>query len=148
MPGQRGIYRGVYSSLPDDPDFQHLSPQARHTLLTLRIMDEIGPGCIWRYYLGPIAKRTGYPERLVIKYLDELQTARQQPGDAYGWILRDAVVMWIVNGLRFDPNRRLADKKHTLSVLNALNGLPKSDIIVKFCDYYKLPRPFDAPCKG
>lgn len=145
MSGKRGLYRGVYSSLPDDPDFQTLSPMARHTLLTLRVMDEIGPGCIWRYYLGPIVQRTGYTERILLKGLEELQAARPHERNDFGWIERDSCVMWIITGLENDPNRRLSDKKHRTSVEGWLKGLPKSGIITKFCDYYHLRSPFDAP---
>lgn len=137
MPGIHGTYRGVFSSLVDDPDFQTLSPEARHTLLTMRLMPEIGPGAIWRAYVEPIASRTGYSSRKVALVLTELQAA--------GWVQWDGIICWIVNGLRYDPTVKLADEKHRKGVLRSLANLPKRQIVLSFCEYYNLARPFEGP---
>jgi hypothetical protein len=140
MPGAFGTYRGVYTSLVDDPDYQSLSPNARHVFQTMRLSDEIGPGCIWRAYLEPISKRTGYTMKIVEQSLDELREG--------GWIEWDGIIIWIKNGLRYDPTFKLCDEKHKKSLLRRLSMLPKREIVVNFCKYYDLVCPFDAPSKG
>jgi hypothetical protein len=54
-------------------------------------------------------------------------------------------VLWVVNGLRYDPSLRLADPKHRIAVTRAIASLPHLNIALRFCDYYGIPRPFDAP---
>jgi hypothetical protein len=135
-----GTYRGVFSKLVDDPDFQALTSEARHTLLTMRLMPEIGPGSIWRAYLEPISHRTGYPIKRIEILLKELVEA--------GWIQWDGSIIWIVNGLKYDPTIKLTDIKHKTAVQRSLAGLPKFEIVLSFCDYYQLPRAFDGPSQG
>jgi hypothetical protein len=111
-------------------------------------MREIGPGCIWRYYIGPIACRTGYTERQVERCLRELETALDARGLPARWIVRDGPVCWIRNGLRWDPTVKLTNKKHREGILRALRELPRLQIVLEFCDYYNLPKPFESPGKG
>ena len=148
MAAERGTYRGIYSSLPDDPDFQLLSPAARHLLLTIRIMREIGPGCIWRWYPEPIAHRTGYSMRRIEMCLRELETAPGVNGRPARWIVREGPIVWIRNGLRWDPLMKLTNKKHRDGVLSAISSLPRLQIVLDFCNYYKLAKPFDSLSDG
>src|SRR5262245_20245605 len=133
----RGTYRAVYSSLPDDPDFQDLTPFARLVFYTLRLCHQAGPGCIFRYYHEVIARQSGLSIRAVETALAELEKT--------GWIIRDEPVIWIRNGLRHDPTMRLSDRKHRAGVIRALESLPRRGVVLTFCDYYDLPRPFDGP---
>lgn len=139
MPSVFGVYRGVYTSLVDDPDFQRLTPQARHVLATMRLSRDIGPGCIWRAYLDPIARRTGWSLKIVERSLHELVTM--------GWIEWDGVILWIKNGLRYDPTFKISDEKHVKAITKHIASLPKREIVVRFCQYYKITCPFDAPSK-
>jgi len=148
MPSFRGIYRGIYSSLVDSPDFQLLSARARHVFLTMRVMREIGPGCIWRYYRDPIVQRTGWKPREVENALVELETAVNIYQELDPWILREGCIMWIVKGLQHDPTLRLSDLKHQTAVLRSIASLPHLAIVLTFCNYYKIPRPWEGPAKG
>lgn len=148
MPSDRGTYRGIYSSLPDDPDFQLLSPQARHCLLTMRVMRDVGIACIWRYYPGPLSARTGYTEEEVERCLCELETALDVYGEPARWIIRESPVIWIRNGLRWDPMVTLSHKKHRDGVIRAVSELPHLQIVLSFCEYYDLPKPFERPPNG
>ncbi len=67
----RGTYRTVHSSLPDDPDFQRLSVNAKLVFHTLRLCREHRASGIFRYYLPTIAARTGMTQRQVTSALAE-----------------------------------------------------------------------------
>ncbi len=133
----RGVYRSIFSALFDDPDFQRLSAQARHTLLTLRLCSAAGPAAIFRYYPELLCHQTGYSAKTLEAALQELERE--------GWIIREGVVLWIRNGFRDDPTIRLADPKHRKSVEPAVAALPKLNIALTFCDYYRVARPFEGP---
>src|SRR5262245_59244373 len=92
----RGIRRGLYAALVDNPDFQTLSPPARHVLLTMRVSKDCGPACIWQCYPSTVAHQTGLALARVEFMLKELAEA--------GWIQRETGLVWIINGLRYDPN--------------------------------------------
>lgn len=135
----RGAYRGIYCSLLDDPDFQRLSAHARHVFLTVRLCAQAGPAAIFRYYPSVIAEQTGLTAAQVEHALTELAQGERP------WIVREGVVLWVRNGLRHDPTMRLSDRKHRVSVVRALDGLPKLKIVLTFCDYYQIARPSEGP---
>jgi len=135
--GDRGVYRGLYSALFDDPDYQRLSTGARCLLLTARQCSQAGVAAIFRYYPAVLAAQTGLSLLRVEAGLVELEG-----GD---WIARDGPVLWVRNGLRYDPLVRLSDPKHRKGVIRTLAGLPKVGLVLKFCDYYEIVRPFGDP---
>ena len=130
----RGVYRSIYSALPDDPDFQKLTSDARLTLLVARVCGQAGPAAIFRYYPELLQAQTGLSAKRLEAALCTLEQAQ--------WISREGVVLWIRNGLRHDPTTTLANVNHRKAVMNWLSGLPKVALIVTFCDYYSLPYPF------
>ena len=136
----RGVYRGIFSALPDDPEFQKLSSNARLVLYTARICKQAGPGVIFRYYPELLSAQTGLSRKALHVALKELKEG--------GWIALEGVVLWVRNGLRYDPYINLNNQKQRLSVIRALKELPKVDIVIKFCDYYELPYPFDTHSIG
>jgi hypothetical protein len=126
--------------LIDDPDFQRLSVSAKLVFHTLRLSREHRASGIFRYYLQTIATRTGMKTNKVSDALSELATPK--PGEALGWIAYDDAILWIVNGLRYDPHISLANEHHITTVKNELSELPRRKIVLSYCDYYKLPYPF------
>jgi hypothetical protein len=136
----RGVYRGIYSALPDDPDFQRLAPDARLTLLVARLCSQAGPAAIFRYYPALLCAQTGLTARRLESALGELERGL--------WIYREGVIIWIRNGLRHDPCTHLANANHKKSVVRWLKSLPRLKIVLTFCDYYSLPYPFDSPSNG
>ena len=137
--GQRGVYRGVFSVLLDDPDFQALSAPARHTFLTLRLCAQAGPACIFRFYSAVLCAQTGYSVKAIERALTELEKG--------SWLLREGPVIWLRNALRYDPYLRLSDTKHMKAVEKWISGLPRVGLVLSFCDYYQITRPFDDPSK-
>lgn len=126
----RGVHRGVYSSLLDHPEFQALSPPARHVFLTLRISKQAGPAAIFICYREVVAQQTGLKVREVERALYELEKQN--------WLRLEGRIVWIVNGLRHDPTMRLANPKHRIAVLRALEELPSTEIVTSYCKYYNL----------
>lgn len=140
MSDRRGLYRGVYSAMLDHPDYQTLSSAARLTLLTLRLCTQNTVASIFRYYPTQLRVQTGQTPKVLEGSLVELETGH--------WIERDGVVLWIRNGLRYDPYIRLGDPKHRTAVLRAISALPTCGLVSKFCDYYKITRPSEGSSKG
>lgn len=138
--GFHGVHRGVYGSLFDDPDYQELRPDARLTFLTVRLCAQAGPAAIFRYYPEVLARQTGLALKVVAVALAEL--ARLPVPDS-PWIVYDKAIIWVRNGLKYDPTIRPSNPKHAEAVKRAVAGLPHREIVLKFCEYYKLAKPFD-----
>ena len=138
---RRGVYRGIFSSLIDDPDYQRLTPPARLVLLTLRLCSQAGAAAIFRVYVVLVAEQTGIEVSEVEKALGELASS---PSPERPWIFRDGPVVWVRNALRYDPNLRLADEKHKKSVERAVAALPRLPIVAKFCRYYEITSPLNG----
>lgn len=135
----RGVNRSLYSGIFDHPEFQALPAQARHVLLTTRLCAQAGPGAIFTCYPEVLARQAGLPARQIERALKALEAA--------GWIQREGLIVWVVNGLRYDPSMHLSDPKHQKAVARAVSALPRLSIVLRFCDYYKITRPFDGPSK-
>jgi hypothetical protein len=126
----RGVHRGIYCVLVDGPDFQALAPVTRHVFLTARLSPQAGPACIFRYYPEVLPVQTGWPRRKVERALRELIET--------GWAQLEDGILWLINGLRYDPTIRLSNPKHRAAVLRAIKGLPHRPIVARFCQYYNL----------
>src|SRR5262249_44913557 len=55
----RGIWRGVYASLVDHPDFRTLSRNARLVFLVMRVGTQNTIASIFHYYREPLMAQTG-----------------------------------------------------------------------------------------
>ena len=137
---KRGSYRAIYSVLLDDLDFRKLPARVRHIFLTLKIsrlnnianiflLDEGG--------LVTISAQAGIP-------LEGVQEGIQilSEGD---WVCFEPPVIWIKNGLRYDPLFVEANENHRKAVTKVIEGLPKCKTIISFCKYYNLDIPFEYP---
>jgi hypothetical protein len=131
---ERGEYRSIHVAMADDPDFLRLSPQARLTLLMLKLT--LGPSGInvVRAMVPELAVLTGYGDAEVRAALDELVRDR--------WIRIEHNVIWIRNGLRFEPSLSLASENTVKGVCRHLRSLPRLRIVNDFAAYYNLPIPF------
>ena len=141
----RAIYRGVYSSLLDDPDYQRLSANARLVLLTIRLCKDAGAAAIFTCYASVVTAQSGLTEEAVEGALHELETS---PTSDRPWIFREGRIVWVRNALRHDPHMRVADPKHRAAIERVLAGLPRSAIVAKFCRYYAIASPFAKSPKG
>lgn len=141
----RGTYRGIFTALLDDPDYQRLSSDARLVLLTLRLCSQAGVAVIFRLYPAVVAEQTGLTVAAVERALAELE---KLPSPERPWIHREGGVVWVRNGLRHDPNVSVGYDKHRTAILRAVAGLPRLSIVRKFCRYYDLGWPIERPSKG
>lgn len=144
MSDRRGVYRGVYSEMIEDPDYQALSPHARHVLLTLRLCQQNTPACLFRVYPAVLEAQTGYPVRSLRLPLVELVAGRWVVCEGPWETLAGPFLVWIRNGLRYDPHLRLADPKHRKAVERAISAFGRSPLVATFCDYYQITRPFEG----
>jgi len=139
----RGVYRSVYTVLQDDPDFQELEPMDRHVLQSLIISPDCNIARIFVQYLGPLAARTGYSEKMCRTSILRLENHGNH------WIYWDEKVnlVWIRNGLKFAPDVSLNNVNHVRNIEKTLVALPKSPLIPQFCKYYGLAVPIPYPCQ-
>jgi len=126
----RGHYRAIHSVLIDSPEFLSLSPDAKLLFYTLRLCTENNMASIFLFHRECLPRRTGLTAKEVEAGFTELEIAY--------WIAYQDGILWIRNGLRFDPNVHLTNAKHLIAVERVVNGLPKSEIVAKFIRYYSL----------
>jgi hypothetical protein len=117
----------------DSLDFQALSSDGRLTLLVLRLGPAADLGCIFRYYREPIQAQTGLSARRVEAALRELEA---NPSPDAPWIFRDRRILWIRNGLKYDPGLNLDNENNMAGVARHIQGLPESKVVDAFLAYY------------
>ncbi len=133
----RGMYRAIYVTLWDDPDFINLPPEIKLILLNLRTGPLTNMPCIYRFYREAIRKQTGYPSKVVDRALDTLSDTH--------WITIEEDIIWVRNALRYDPNIYLNNPKHIEAIKKIIMGLPKLKIVIDFCTYYGITIPYQIP---
>ena len=133
----RGIYRAIYTNLWDDPDFRALPVEAKFVFLNIRTSPLSNMPCIFPFYVEPIEKQTGLSKKRIKKALDTLCHGQ--------WIAIQDGILWVKNGLKYDPNISLRNPKHLEAIKKILLGLPKSKLIKDFCSYYGIDIPYDIP---
>jgi hypothetical protein len=137
----RGAYRATFESIDDDRDWRKLSPLAKATFDTLKRR-------LGQYGINIVALET-LPRIVNCSAADmdgafaELEAPK--PGREHGWIRREEDVVWIVNGLRFEPtlfveglkpneNHRMGAARHG----RQLHQLTRASIVSEFMAYYGL----------
>jgi hypothetical protein len=88
---------------------------------------------ISRYYREPLVAQTGLSARRIEAALREL-AANSSPDRP--WIIRDDRVLWIRNGLKYDPGLNLDNFNNMKGVARAVAGLPRSNVVEAFLAYY------------
>lgn len=130
----RGEYRSIYVALVDDPDYRALSPQARLSLLSLKLI--LGPSGIGvvRALEAELVALTGHSAADVRGAIEELIS-----GD---WIAVESSVVWLRNGLRYEPSKPLSSENGRKGISAHLEALPRVRLVNRFAEYYGLPIPF------
>jgi hypothetical protein len=109
-----GAYRSLYGTFWDDPDVQALSHLAYRVLTTLKgTLPAAGIGFVLDDLL---ASRCSCTEGELATAYAELERPKRADGDGHGWIVRERSVVWLVNGLKFEPSIRATDSKHRAHV--------------------------------
>ncbi len=135
----RGDYRTINASFWDDPDVQaELTPEARLAFAVLRTCQSYGLAGIFRYYLATFRAQAGltvergWSDNQALGLFTELERA--------GYLAHDAErsVVWIIDGLRWDPHVSLAHARQRAGVLAQLRSLPRTRLLLPFLDRYNL----------
>jgi hypothetical protein len=130
----RGEYRSFYVAVADDPDVHAMSDRAWRVLTMLKFtLPATGIGVV---YAAQLAERCGCTPKQLDAALAELE--RPKPGEELGWIVRDRNVVWLVNGLRYEPTLSADNaKKHRPFVHRLVAQLgDKPDVVRRFKAYY------------
>lgn len=124
----RGEYRSIHTVLVDGPDFQTLEPDDRLTLLIVKL--SLGPSGIdvVPALVPTLVERTGLDAERVGAALARLESG--------GWIRRERNVLWLVNGLKYEPSLDTKNKKHRTGVQRHAYGLPRLALIAAFARHY------------
>jgi hypothetical protein len=141
MAGDKGTYRSVYSAIWDDPEFQAFDPLEKSVFLLLRTCRDCHFSCIFVCYLSMIYDRMPGVDR------DRIDEAVQTLIRA-GWIVYERPVLWIVKGLRNDPNYVPGNDKQAKGAASHLRTLPKLQVVIDFAKFYGIDAPFDASSVG
>lgn len=123
-----GESRGIYVKATVDDDFLALSVPGKLLWYTLKM--HLGASGIGVMMQGTLSDLTGIPHGDIEGTLQELEGRR--------WIKRERSVIWLRNGLRFDPYMTTENEVHVTAIRRHLAGLPKLPIINDFRDYYEL----------
>jgi hypothetical protein len=135
-------WRAIYTSIDDDRDWRHLAPLSKCVFETLK--RQLGQYGIEVVALETLPRIINCSQAQLDLALEELE--RDKPGKDHGWIRREDDVIWIVNGLRFEPSLTLTNNLHRTAAarfgrhLYALTGLT---IVCEFMAYYGLGNPTD-----
>lgn len=141
----RPSYRSLYATFWDDAGQQALSDRAYRVLTALKgTMPMPGISVVFDDLL---AKRCGCTENDIQEAFVELE--RPKVDGSPGWIVRERNIIWLVNGLRFEPNISPNDPKHRRFVAECLTQFGGEAtpfaIVRRFKEHYAQWFPGDAP---
>lgn len=134
----RGEYRSIHTVLLDSPEFLDLSPEAQLVWFHLKL--RLGP--------SGIDSMPGIEHVLQETTGLTLNAIGDAMGDAIrgAWLVRERSVLWLRNGLKFDPTLSLSNKNHMAGIAKHLQSLPKLQIVNDFASYYNINQPFPELC--
>lgn len=130
-------YSSILTRLFDTPEFQELSSPARLLLLVLRLNDDANWAVAYRLYEEPLRERTGLSKKHFRNAMEELVEE--------DWIRYKDRIVWVINGLKYEPRIDLGNDDHKDLVRVQLSSLPRSSIVLQICDYYDIPTPEGYP---
>jgi hypothetical protein len=125
---ERGEYRAIYTVLIDSPEYLKLKPGGRLMLFVLKL--RLGPSGIGVIpaMLANLSEASGMTAVQTSDALSELEG-----GD---WIRTEGNIVWIVNGLKYEPSISSKNINHRASVISYLKSLPRLKIVDDFRRYY------------
>jgi hypothetical protein len=132
----RGKHQSIHTALIDDPQFQKLTPEAKLCFYTLKLMLGAAGIDVVRAHQLAIAEVTGLGIEAVRTALRDLDNA--------GFLMIEENVLWLRNGLRFNPALNLDNSNHRKSIKTHLEGLPALAIVNLFAEKYDFGTVFDT----
>jgi hypothetical protein len=129
MPGEKGSYRSVYSAIWDDPEFQGFDLLTRQVFFYLRTNKDCNFPCIYVFYPSILTEYfPGIKQGVLDRVWDTLCHTH--------WIAYQRPILWIVKGLKNEPNYSGKSDQQKAGIINILKTLPKLHIINDFAEYY------------
>ena len=129
----KGEYRSIHTSLLHDLGYQQLSVPAKLVFYTLKL--QLGPSGIDTFYTAVLPEQTGLSTDEAEAAVAELEVG--------SWIVREQNVLWLRNGLKYDPKLSLNNKNHRKAIEEHLSSLPPLQIVSNFAGYYDLIYPLE-----
>lgn len=123
---ERGEYRPIYVVLVHDADYHALTPAAKLVFLHCKL--NLGSAGIGVLYAAALAEQTGLPESDIAVAMQQLEA-----GD---WVRVDRNIVWVRNGLRFEPSLSVANPNHREWLRKHVAGLPRLPILDAFRAHY------------
>ncbi len=125
---EAGDHRTLYCALEDDAAFRALSSLAQRVLYALKLrLPRVGIGPL---DMGRLVGTCGSDVTLARfrAALDELAGS--------GFVRWSGPIVWLVNGLRFEPYYRADDARHRLAVQRALLAFARNPVAQEFRAHY------------
>jgi hypothetical protein len=133
---ERGEYRPIYTVLVHGADYQELSPFEKLVFLHCKLnLNAAGIGVL---YASVLADQTGLSDEQVRLALTTLEHR--------GWVRVERNVIWIVDGLKYEPSVLEANGPHRKWLARHVAGLPNLSIVNAFRARYASW--FDSPPAG
>lgn len=126
----RGEYRSIHAALTSDPHFISLSVPAKALWFVLKLKLGASGIAYMPAHQHQFAKLTGISLQSIDKAKEEMRPH---------WLIWEGDILWLRNGLKFEPKISLENENHRKGVLEHLRGMPVQSIVKAFCDYYNLP---------
>lgn len=127
---ERGNFRPIYTAIWDDPDFRAFDSDTKVVFFNLRSSRFGNWPCIYVMYPENVAAQTKLSIKTVTKSLMTLSIK--------SWVAYTPPVVWVIKGLKNDPNWNPANSKQVIGIEEQLRSLPKNPLIAKFCEFYGL----------
>ena len=118
----RGEYRPIYTVLVHGADYQQLSPVEKLVLLHCKL--NLGAAGIGVLYVAVLADQTGLSDDQVRLALTTLEHR--------DWVRVERNVVWVIDGLKFEPSLVRDNPNHRKWVRRHLAGLPNLAIVNAF----------------
>lgn len=142
---ERGIYRASFEALADDADYQDLSPLAQAVFHTLKL--KLGQYGIAVFYPSLLQEYHRQASPLALEQaMAELAAVKPSGGD--GWIVRERNVVWLRNGLKYEPSLSLENANHRKGAYRWAMSLPKLAVVDAFIRSYDLGEPLGIPSRS
>jgi len=128
MADRRGKHQSIHTALVDDLKFIGLTPEAKLVFYTLKLMLGATGIDVVRAHVVALAEVTGLEVEAVEGALRDLRSS--------GYLAVEGNVLWLPNGLRYNPALNLENVNHCKSVQTHLEGLPAVELVNSFAQRY------------
>ena len=131
---ERGEFRAIHTAIADDPGFLNLDTLERLMVLMLKLTLGQSGIAVMRATLPELVHLTAGHSNGIRRAFQRLQND--------DWVRVEGHVIWLRNGLKYEPHIDLRNENHRKGVVAYLKSLPKCNLVNDFACYYQLDIPF------